>query len=232
MIIPTANHTERLPVACILSMVGGFLDVYTYLFRGGVFANAVTGNIVLLGLDIAEWPPERCGKYILAILFYAIGVFAAELIHKQISASGRLIWHQAVLLLEICCLLPIVFIPYGNFDFIVNSLIAFVCALQVQTFRRVHGAPFASTMCTGNLRSGTEALYHYTEQKKHADRTKAFHYYLVIICFVTGVAAGTVLLRNFGHLVFFLAPLGLLIVFLMITTKRQMATLRKIFHLS
>ena len=43
----TNRNAEKIAAACILSISGGFLDIYTYLFRGGVFANAVTGNMVL-----------------------------------------------------------------------------------------------------------------------------------------------------------------------------------------
>ncbi len=45
---------ERLAAACLLSMTGGFLDIYTYLYRGKVFANAVTGNMVLFGFNLAN----------------------------------------------------------------------------------------------------------------------------------------------------------------------------------
>ena len=37
-------------------------------------------------------------------------------------------------------------------------LVSFACAMQVQTFRKVNGYSYASTMCIGNLRSGTAAL--------------------------------------------------------------------------
>ncbi len=41
----------------VLSVLGGFLDMYTYLCRGKVFINAITGNMVLFGLNLAnlEW---------------------------------------------------------------------------------------------------------------------------------------------------------------------------------
>ena len=38
----------------LLAVVGGFLDAYTYLCRGRVFANAQTGNIVLLGVNLTN----------------------------------------------------------------------------------------------------------------------------------------------------------------------------------
>ena len=44
--------SESFLVMGLLSVVGGYLDAYTYLCRGGVFANAQTGNIAALGFHI------------------------------------------------------------------------------------------------------------------------------------------------------------------------------------
>ena len=71
-------NSERLTAACVLSIVGGFLAIYTYLFRGNVFANAVTGHMVLLELNLAETRWSNCIKYILPIVFYALGFFSSE----------------------------------------------------------------------------------------------------------------------------------------------------------
>lgn len=223
-------NAEKITAACILSISGGFLDIYTYLFRGGVFANAVTGNMVLFGFNIARGEWHGCIKYIIAITSYAIGVFIAEAIHQKMTAVRKIGWHQTILMLEIIILLPIIFIPYGKMDFIVNSLISLVCAMQVQSFRRVNGLPFASTMCTGNLRSGTEALFRSVYNQSGAEMGKAMHYFIIIICFISGAASGAILLKYFGHCVFLLVPAALLAVFFMVTTKRQLAALRHAFR--
>ena len=39
-------------ICASLAMVSGFLETYTYLLKGGVFANAQTGNFALLGMAI------------------------------------------------------------------------------------------------------------------------------------------------------------------------------------
>ena len=57
---------ETFRVAALLAVVGGFLDAYTYILRGGVFANAQTGNIVLLARHPAS---ENCCKKYLAPVF-------------------------------------------------------------------------------------------------------------------------------------------------------------------
>lgn len=209
-------NPERLTAACLLSVIGGFLDIYTYLCRGGVFANAVTGNMVLFGLGAAQQEWGRCGEYLTAIFFYACGIGVAEWLSRKIPASRKITWHQLVILLEILCLIPVCFIDYGRFDHFVNAMISFVCALQVQTFRRVHGLPFASTMCTGNLRSGTEAFFRSLTLGDRSEFTKALHYFGVIFFFIAGAAGGAVLLRWLGAHVILLAPLGLLGVFWLI----------------
>ena len=49
----TKHHgqmSESFLTAVFLSLSGGLQDAYTYLFRGKVFANAQTGNIVLMAV--------------------------------------------------------------------------------------------------------------------------------------------------------------------------------------
>ena len=41
--------SEAFRTVLFLSLSGGLQDAYTYLGRGGVFANAQTGNIVFMG---------------------------------------------------------------------------------------------------------------------------------------------------------------------------------------
>lgn len=63
----------------------------------------------------------------------------------------RFHWRQLILLIEIALLFAVGFIP-NNLDWLANMLVSFVCAMQVQSFRKVHGNAYASTMCIGNMR--------------------------------------------------------------------------------
>ena len=49
---PHRQMSESFITAAFLSVSGGLQDAYTYIFRGKVFANAQTGNIVLLGQNL------------------------------------------------------------------------------------------------------------------------------------------------------------------------------------
>ena len=72
--------SEALRVGLVLALAGGYLDAYTYLCRGGVFANAETGNMVLLGVKLAAGDWGGAVKYLPPIFAFFLGVLAAEAI--------------------------------------------------------------------------------------------------------------------------------------------------------
>lgn len=76
-----------------------------------------------------------------------------------------------------------------------NILISFLCAMQAESFRKVLGKPFSSTMCTGNLRSGTEYLYNAIVNKNYKLLKNMMQYLLIIISFISGAFSG-VLITN------------------------------------
>lgn len=181
--------SEAFRTVMFLSVSGGLQDAYTYIGRGGVFANAQTGNIVLMGQSLFSGDWARMLHYLIPVTAFALGVAAAELIRARFRAARRLHWRQLVLLAEILLLFAVGFLP-AALDTAANALVSFACAMQVQAFRKVHGYPFASTMCIGNLRSGMEALVAYLRVRDRAALRRAGHYFAVIALFALGAGAG------------------------------------------
>ena len=65
--------SESFRTAAFLSVSGGLQDAYTYIFRDKVFANAQTGNIVLLSQCIANRDLELSIHYIIFRSRYRCG---------------------------------------------------------------------------------------------------------------------------------------------------------------
>ena len=153
-VLPEKQMSEAFINSIFLAMSGGFQDAYTYFTRDKVFSNAQTGNVVLMSQHfmMGEWKDGL--KYLLPLLAFAFGVLAAERIQAQFRFARRLHWRQGILLLEIAILLIVGFLPQ-TLNMTATILVSFSCAMQVQAFRKVDGYSYASTMCIGNLRSGT-----------------------------------------------------------------------------
>ncbi len=116
------------------------LDIYTYVVRGKVFANAQTGNIVLFGLNIAEGNVKESFYYLIPILAFMLGVFIAEKIRKYFTNNKTKIhWRQVIIIIEMITILIVSFVPRGRFNMFVNVAISFICSMQVESFRKVNG---------------------------------------------------------------------------------------------
>lgn len=183
--------SDSFVLGSILALAGGFLDAYTYVCRGGVFANAETGNIVLMGLRLVEGDFVSALHYFIPIVAFACGILASELVREKFKNINLLHWRQITVALEIAVLAGISFVPSTDINNIyTNSLAAFVSSLQVQSFRVISGISLTTTMCTGNLRSATEQLFRSVRKKDKTALSKAAKYYAIIGFFIAGAAAG------------------------------------------
>ena len=187
---------EMLRVGLCLAFTGGFLDAYTYLLRGGVFANAQTGNMVLMALYAAR-RDGRAFYYLLPIAAFLAGVIVTEWLKARLTNAQHIAWQHVVLLAEAILVFAVGFVPRSAPDAVVNVTVSFICSLQVNSFRRTRGLPYATTMCTGNLRSAGEHVFAWAHGDKTAGRA-ALRYCAVILVFCAGAWAGAVLAGAWG----------------------------------
>lgn len=212
------NIYETFFVGAVLAVIGGYLDAYTYIARGQVFANAQTGNVVLLGLRAADGEWAKALMYLLPIIAFALGIFLSESVRRHFD-SGKLHWQQYIILLELIVITVVSLFPRGiidkvNYDTISNIMVSFVCSLQVQSFRKIRNITCATTMCTGNLRSAVESLdkYKTTREKKHLHDAGKF--LGIVLFFIIGAVISTFLTRMFMEKSSLFCSGGLLLVFI------------------
>ena len=189
--------SESLLTASMLSISGGLQDVYTYISRGHVFANAQTGNIVLLSQNLFDHQWGQAIHYLVPVLFFSFGIVITTYIRQFFQKYKRFHWRQIVLLIEIVLLFVVGFMP-DDMNLIANALVSFSCAMQVQAFRKVNSYAFASTMCIGNLRSCNAFT---------------FHYFIIIFLFALGAGLGSVCIKHFGSRTIWFSCLLLLVSF-------------------
>lgn len=181
--------SESMALAVFLTLAGGFQDAYSYNCRGKVFANAQTGNIVLLGQNLAQGNLGAALRYLVPLAAFLLGVYVTEWVRHLCRNNEKIHWRQIVLLAE-CILMVIVgFLPQA-FNMEANAMMSFACAMQVNSFRKFRGIPCATTMCIGNMRSAMELLCRYHITRDRQLMKKSMHYFLVIFIFAVGAAGG------------------------------------------
>ncbi len=189
---------ETLQVGIYLALVGGFLDAYTYIAHGGVFANAQTGNMVLIGIYAVQGHFTQAFYCLFPIAAFFMGVLVTEYFRRYYTPLQFVEWQHLVIIIEIVLLFAVGLIPRRIPNIVVNVTVSFICSLQVNSFRQTKGLPYSTTMCTGNLRSAAEKFFSYIAQGDRAAREGAVRYVAVIAAFCLGAALGAILATVWG----------------------------------
>ncbi|MGG7058218.1 YoaK family protein [Clostridium nigeriense] len=213
--------SESFILAILLAMVGGFLDAYTYCCRDKVFANAQTGNIVRVGITLANGEYMKTFRYFIPIIAFSLGVLITMYIRD--NNNTHLHWRQVILLFEAIIIIIVSLMPIQTYlNIVSNIMISFLCAMQAESFKKVLGKPFSSTMCTGNLRRGTEYLYNVLKNNDIRVFKNVKYYFLIIISFILGAVLGRISSNYFFEKAILLTLIPLFYsIFIMINSSKK-----------
>ena len=182
------QESESIELAVLLALAGGLMDCYSHLVRDHVFANAQTGNMLLFGVNLASGDWAQCIHYAVPVVCFALGIALCHGI-KLVAREEHLHWRQLALAIEVLVLVGVSFVPEGH-SLRANGLTSFACGIQVQAFRKFHGRALATTMCIGNLRSGTQSMVSFVHSRDGGQLRGGLLSYFVIVCFVLGAVLG------------------------------------------
>jgi uncharacterized membrane protein YoaK (UPF0700 family) len=209
-------------VAALLAAVGGFLDAFTYFGHGHVFANAMTANVVLLGVAAAGGDWRQSLRLVQPIVAFLCGVAVAQL--PQIPRVRRSVPDPALasLSVEIAFLFFAGWYPGRLPDFPLLLGISFLAALQSSTFGRVEKWAYSSTMTTGNLRQFAEAEFRALFLGADADMLRRARLFGVIcLAFLLGAVAGSLSVSAWRNRALWIADLVLLVVWLPLAAGKR-----------
>ncbi len=220
---PTLNITETIS-AILLASTGGTLDAIVYLNHGHVFANAVTGNVIFLGISLIarDWPQVL--RHVMPIVAFMLGVVAARLLRRIPSRNSALL----VLSLQIAALFSIGLVTRSVPQITFVAIISFVSAFQVTTFRRVGRFTYNSTFVTGNLREVADGLVDrflaIDPAERWLGRAKALKLGAICTGFLLGAALGAFVAPRFPTYAILFAEPTLLITLWMTLERKASRT--------
>ena len=206
--------SESIELGIVLALAGGFMDAYSYMCRDGVFANAQTGNMLLLGINLSERNWGMALRYLFPVLAFAIGIALADVVRMHAKDKSLFHWRQLSVLCEALVLFVVCFFPQ-SMNLAANSLTSLACGIQVESFRKIHGNGIATTMCIGNLRSATQHMCSYANTKDKEYIKKGLLYYGIIFFFVIGAVIGNACVEMFAEKALLIASAILAVAFVM-----------------
>ena len=191
------QRSESLGIGILLAISGGLMDAYSYLFRGEVFANAQTGNILLFSVNLAQGNWAAALHYVCPVTAFACGIALSALLRHSCPFRKAFHWRQYCVLFELIVLFGVAWIPQSS-NLLANSLISLACGAQVESFRKIAGASVATTMCIGNLRTTIHDAITYGFTGGLKEKASAQVSAVMIISFAVGAVLGNALITKIG----------------------------------
>lgn len=178
-----------------LIAVSGFLGAYTYLLRGGVFCNAQTGNVVLLGLSLGAGEWKKAFHYLIPIAAYLFGTFVSELLPVPTKHKISLRWDTLLIAFEMLVVFVLGLLPESIPVQISQVAVNFIASMQYNTFRQAQGVSVATTFVTNHVRQigiGLAKEFHHRKTGDKSHREKLFKHLGMLFFFLAGAIIGTV----------------------------------------
>lgn len=191
------EDVESVRAGVLLTMSIGILNACTYVTRGKVFASSQSGNLLYLGLDLAQGDFSKVPKYLFPPLMFALGVIIAEHYHDKPNYPQ---WRRKPFYLEIVLIVLATFLP-NSWNALANPIFGLCCGLQTITFRKIRSTPVATVVINGSFQN---SFVHWTRWFHLGDRDDAFRgwlYTLIVISYVGGIAIGGFLCPYLDHYV-------------------------------
>ncbi len=185
---------ERPMFMMIITIVGGYMNGYTYITRHNILSNMHTANMSKLGINIALGQWQDALSYFIPIVACILGATFSELIRALlIRHKFRGDWRKLALVLEAIALFFIGLLPTSFPDIIVTNLVSFFMGYQLCLFRNCLGIAFNTTICTGNIRNVGQLLYNASDEKSKDSIRKLIIFTCLTFSFAVGAIPGTLI---------------------------------------
>jgi uncharacterized membrane protein YoaK (UPF0700 family) len=216
-----ATRSFSLPVGVLMTAVAGALDANLFMTRGGVFGTAQSGNIVIVGVRLADEQWSSALHNLYPVLSFALGALVVE----SLLAVPRFEWFrrnvaEAAVVTSAVVVIVVGALPPSAPDEVATIAIGAVAAFQLTAFRKVVDLPFATTMSTGNLRSLAASAVEAARTRERPAVVRMRAYGLVIASFAAGAVLCGQLTTQFDTRAIWLAAVLLVGAYVLIRRDR------------
>lgn len=177
--------------ACLLAVIAGYADTVGFL-RYGAFAGLMTGNTILLGIEIARQEFDKAGFHAAIIAAFLAGVILSRLMLRAgLPAWGALTATAGLLVL--CSFVP---------DRPAALILPLAMGIQNAAANRFNGVALNTVFVTGNIQKIGEGLLAWIWPPKDPQAPKSDGVAIfasVWFAYALGALAGAILERLMAH---------------------------------
>ncbi len=173
-----------------MTLLGGFINAYSFFERGQAFVSMHTGNMAKMGLSLYLRDKSMFLAALLPICGSVLGAAAYQIIRYRMREKPPLLLKKGSILVELVMLTAVSFAPKTISDNLVNWALSVATGFQLSTFRTYAGAAHNTTICTGNLRTLGQKIGDLICLRNRESAKKAGQYFCLLFSFPLGAFLG------------------------------------------
>ena len=174
-----------------------FGDLYLFI-KGWRVCQCPNRQLCPAGMAIAHGDVKKVFTYLIPMCFYVVGIAMTVTMPRLLDENKLLRWDTVFVALEIGLLFVVGCLP-KSVPFTVSTVtVAFICAMQYNTFKRTNNMAFSSTFCTNNLRQLALHFLDYLRTKERQSLKNSLTYMMINGSFLLGAVIGTLCARWLG----------------------------------
>lgn len=179
-------------IGLALTFIGGFIDAYTFVQRGGVLAAGQTGNLIFLSVNIAQQNLPGAMTKLATVIAFMLGVVTVRVFEYHIKPRSHY-WRSLTLVAELIVCLAVSMMPKSIPNYAITPPLAFVMAMQTTAFSYIAGHGYNNVFSTGNLKKATSAITSYGLTRDKKELETAVVYFELVLSFALGAIASALL---------------------------------------
>ncbi len=178
----------------LISLLGGMLDSFTFIYNEKTFCLIQTGNIIKSIINLVDGNIEEGLYDLMLFLVFIIGVFIFHLLNAKVFKKMRIKENLINSLIIGLLLMSCIFLKFDNSGiFNVNNVVngimlSLIGANMLTSFKEENNILYTPTMMTNNTRKMVEHFEDGIFNKNKEKLLFCLVYLFIIIAFCLGIA--------------------------------------------
>ncbi len=221
---------QKLLFLLVLTMVGGYMNGYSYVTRGGSLVTMQSGNMARIGI---AWFTKDTNLFVISLIPIVgclIGCTIAYLARNVKGEQSPIYWQKFSLSAEILLFTAIGFIPADVCNHGVNCAIAIVAGFQLCNLKTYRGYAHTTTLASGNVRNLGHIFAEFLAKPSKKSAILLVEYLILFVSFTVGAILGCTISHALGAPAIWFCGAFLVILFAQMCTKRALTEERRYLH--
>lgn len=183
----------------LLSIVGGYMNAYSYFIRGGSLVSMQSGNMARIGIAFYLRDVEFFIISGVPIIGCLAGVTLSHIMRHKFSDKSRHYWQKLSLYIELILFALVGAIPADFHNHTVNFTIAIAAGFQFYNIKIYRGYTHGTTIASGNLKNLGQILGDAIINRDKASFILLVEYFILFMSFSVGAVLGSFLSVQMGE---------------------------------